>query len=62
MTALMIASTWDLDTFEDSCRLQYAKKQIASTWDLDTFGDSDPMPAMRTRIASTWNLFNSEDR
>ena len=37
MTALMIASTWDLDTFEDSCHLQYAKKQIASTWDLDTF-------------------------
>lgn len=37
MTALMIASTWDLDAFEDSCHLQYAKKQIASTWDLDTF-------------------------
>ena len=37
MTALMIASTWDLDTFEDSCHSQYAKKQIASTWDLDTF-------------------------
>ena len=60
MTALMIASTWDLDTFEGSCRLQYAKNQIASTWDLDTFEDSDPMPAMRSRIVSTWDLVNSE--
>ena len=56
----MIASTWDLGAFEDSCHLQYAKKQIASTWDLDTFEDSDPMLAMRTRIVSTWDLVNSE--
>ena len=37
MTALMIASTWDLDTFEDSDPMPAMRTRIASTWDLDTF-------------------------
>ena len=39
MTALMIASTWDLDTFEDSDNYRKNICWIVSTWDLDTFED-----------------------
>lgn len=34
MTALMIASTWDLDAFEDSDPMPAMRTRIVSTWDL----------------------------
>lgn len=34
MTALMIASTWDLATFKDLDLLTFGNDSIVSTWDL----------------------------
>lgn len=34
MTALMIASTWDLVTFKDLDLLAFGNDSIVSTWDL----------------------------